>query len=271
MRHKAFNSLVKNGKLTGKEVGLMAIKDQVQIYDNYFKDGNLDNGLINQTQVDAMVAGLKRNNDLKDYNDIIELHDYLDRASIAFSLCKQGTKIAVLELTHLLSVMQMAENENIRLHQEPKSTMAEWCEKYMAEAIIKDQGDRITHLIEEINNSIQRCLIYIETVNLFADYIGLPEINNILGEVNIEDIARVNSLMEIIPKYCIKRYGNTANERPEMVLRADLKELLKPINIEALRPTMEATEKAADTLSFRIFGVQNGTEDFYKILRTTAN
>ena len=83
MRNKDLNTLLISGKLTGKEVGLMAIKDQAQIYDNYFKDGNLEKGLINQTQVDAMVAGVKEHKDLKDYNDLIELHNYLDRGQVS--------------------------------------------------------------------------------------------------------------------------------------------------------------------------------------------
>ena len=33
MINKDLNTLLKSGKLTGKEVGLMAIKDQVQIYE----------------------------------------------------------------------------------------------------------------------------------------------------------------------------------------------------------------------------------------------
>ena len=84
-------------------------------------------------------------------------------------------------------------------------------------------------------------LIIKEAVNLLSEYIEIPEINILLGEVNLIDkVIMINDLMESLP-HEIERYGITEGERPAEELKEELKNILKPIDLKNLKPSQEAT------------------------------
>jgi len=132
--------------------------------------------------------------------------------------------------------------------------------EYLAENFLSNYSLFVPIMVERIKSGIKESLVIKETLKLLAEYIDIPEIEIMLGEVTlIDNVYFINNLMQNIPDF-IFRYGGASE------LREKTKELLKLIDLKELRPSPEAIKKASKIINLDIF-VNNEEERIYKILR----
>lgn len=132
--------------------------------------------------------------------------------------------------------------------------------EYMAEHILNEYKYIIPVMFDRIKEGVKESLVIKETVKLIAEYIDIPEIEVLVGEVTlINNIVHLNDIMENIPDFIFRYSG--ADE-----LREKIKELLKPIKTKDLKPTPEAIKRARKFINIDIF-VNNEEERIYQILR----
>ncbi len=191
------------------------------------------------------------NNKVLNYPDIVD----------SFNMDKCGGGIAVLQ-PHVCYPTKDIDEQGYYKTPEPY-----WRKHYMAEAIL--EGDWIEFIVKataKLEYGIKECFVIKEAVNLLSEYIEIPEINILLGEVNLIDkVIMINDLMEILP-HEIQRYGIIEGERPAEELKEELKNILKPIDLKNLKPSKEATKKAKRIIDLKL--IKEGNQDrIYNILR----
>lgn len=141
---------------------------------------------------------------------------------------------------------------------EEKNTLLK--KEYMAENILNKYKYIIPVVLDRIKEGVKESLVIKETLKLLSEYIDIPEIEIMVGEVTlIDNIIHLNDVMESIQEVIFR--PGCASE-----LKKELKEVLKPIKTEDLKPTPEAIKKANKLINLDIF-VNNEEEKIYQILR----
>lgn len=123
-----------------------------------------------------------------------------------------------------------------------------WRWAYMAESFIEEWSKIMGVGLKMISTDYKTCYAIRETIRLLSEWYKLPEINAITREVDTGILESLNDIMEEIPDI-IERYGANEEEMStEEVIRA-LRKILKPINIDSLKPTKKALKEAKELIS----------------------
>jgi len=143
-----------------------------------------------------------------------------------------------------------------------------WRKQHMAEDFLEHRAKDFTTLLDRLKEALKECFVLQEAIRLFAEYTNIPEITVVVDDAAIDRMIYLvegfNALMVDMP-FGIGRYGFIDNERPVDELKAELADIFKPIDIDALKPSQQAIQKAKAIMSFDI--VKGDTERLYKILR----
>ena len=138
-----------------------------------------------------------------------------------------------------------------------------FAKRFMAETVLKERTEEIRHLLEEYMAALKLCFAIHTGVELIGEFIKVPDVTNLIGDVETAQIESLNSLMSIIPDM-IYRYNTFEEERPAKELKKELEELLQPIEIELLKPTSAAIENARKNIDFTT--IQGNAKKLYALL-----
>ncbi len=116
---KEIQTLLKKGKLTGDEVGKLMIQDLVATYHNFLK-GKEDQGLLTLAEMNTIISGIKKSEDIKRYNEYRHLLEYIVNAAKAYMIYEGSAEEYLWRIYFLLSEMRHAEEENERSFWKPR-------------------------------------------------------------------------------------------------------------------------------------------------------
>jgi len=116
---KEIQALLKKGKLTGDEVGKLMIRDLLATYHNFLK-GKEDQGLLTQAEMNTIINGLTKNEDIKRYNEYRRLLEYLVNATKAYMIHEGSVEEYLWKIYYFLREMRLAEEENERSFWQPR-------------------------------------------------------------------------------------------------------------------------------------------------------
>lgn len=111
---------------------------------------------------------------------------------------------------------------------------------FLAEHLLEgDTRDAIEYYIEVIKNSLIEIYSYNTAISIIKEKLDIDGLEIFYGDIEQRKdmIAILNDLFEQF--HDITRIGKVPNEKPTEELNAELRELLKPINIAELRPSKE--------------------------------
>ncbi len=253
------NKIIKQG-LTGEEVGKLMIKDLAFMYKQVLEGEKEPKNILSQAEIKALVDSVKTNKDIRDYNNYKKLFDYLKNLSPIFSIHYLDAESMWWKLYNIITKLHNAEKLNYVLRFKPQIKNTLLKKEYMAENILNEYKYIIPVILDRIKEGVKESLVIKETLKLLSEYIDIPEIEIMVGEVTlIDNIILLNDVMESIQEV-IFRPGDASE------LKKELKEVLKPIKTEDLKPTPEAIKKANKLINLDIF-VNNEEEKIYQILR----
>lgn len=140
-----------------------------------------------------------------------------------------------------------------------------WRKGYMSENLLLEHSEHITEWIEAYTRAVKEMYATQAAMSIIGDFIGVEDLGILIGNVNEDQIAALNNVMLSLPEDIV-RYGAGENERPANDVKAELKELLKPIKIKDLLPSSESLEHAKRNVDFTT--VQgNGTAFIQSLMR----
>ena len=142
-----------------------------------------------------------------------------------------------------------------------------WRQSKLAERFL-DYGGHIRLLLISYQEALKETLVVKTAVDLAARFLGVPELEYLVGEVDLLSAEILNRNMAELPGL-IGRRGFFPDERPEDELRAELGDLLRPIDVKKLKPTAQAKAKARRALDFSV--ARGQAERIYAILRGEAD
>jgi hypothetical protein len=116
---KEIQTLLKKGKFSGDEVGQLMIQNLVATYKNYLK-GKEDQGLLTLAEMNTIINGIKKSEDIKRYNEYRHLLEYIANAIKAYMIYEGSAEEYLWRIYFSLSEMQHAEAENARSFRQPR-------------------------------------------------------------------------------------------------------------------------------------------------------
>ena len=142
-----------------------------------------------------------------------------------------------------------------------------WRQANLAEKFLEG-GPYALLLLISYQDALKETLVVKVAVDLIARFLEVPELGNLVGEVDLAPAENLNRVMADLPGL-IRRRGFFSDERPEAELRAELAEVLRPIDVKKLKPTAQAKSKARRALDFSV--ARGQAEKIYAILRGEAD
>lgn len=265
--------------------------------------------VLSDEEKTALVNGLIEPEDIRRYNEFRYIHEYLVNAPTTFAFHEQIADSSSFRLLSILTNLSAAEDENAiqrhvpRImtqkqfdeltqsdslnapygvaiiqdqscvenidengHYQPPATF--WRRHYLAEKFLQSSISTVHSLLEKYNAAIQKCFAIATALQLIGEFIGVSSVSMLVSKVDTTRVDIMNNLMEDIPNH-VYRYGLYPDERPQDMLRDQLRSVLRPVDVEALMPTKLAITKARKFLNFATF--QGNINQFYAILLNGGN
>ncbi len=116
---KEIQTLLKKGKLTGKEVGQLMIRDLVTIYKNS-TTGKGETGLLTAAERSILVYGLTTSHDINRYRDFRGVYEYIVNAAKAFVMNEGIVEEHLWKIHYIFREMMNAEKENFMSRWQPR-------------------------------------------------------------------------------------------------------------------------------------------------------
>jgi len=138
-----------------------------------------------------------------------------------------------------------------------------WRRPYLAENVLTHKT-MMALTLGAYEAAIRESLVIKAAVEITGLFLEVPELSRLVGEVDLEPVANLNLIMAEIPGLICRR-DLFPGERPEEELRAELAELLRPLDVKKLKPTAKARARAKRAMDFSV--ARGNAEKIYKILR----
>lgn len=225
-----------SGKMTGKEVGMLMIKEFVK--QSLAPDGR---GLFTPSEAEAMMNKLPEE-ELKDYGDYWQLYIWLKTVTPAHSLYRMAAEKDFALLNLNISGVFNVEEERRRSGTEKEP---DWRTFSGAEKQLETKGlEQNQTLKHEVLESLKLAAMIETAFDIVGRLTGLQEINQLLRKTDEtplrEQIERIYSLLDLQATW---KMG--LNRHPEKYTE-QLEDLLKFPPIETLYPNKAAEEKAIE-------------------------
>lgn len=140
----------------------------------------------------------------------------------------------------------------------------EWRRQFLAESVLAHKKEELSRLLADYLAALREALVIKAAVGLMGKFVGVPEVESLVGEVNLNQTETLNEAMCRLPELIIRR-GVFPGERPAGELKAELAEVLVPLPTDQLKPTAAALRKARRAVDFST--AQGQSEKLYAILR----
>ena len=138
-----------------------------------------------------------------------------------------------------------------------------WRQPYLAERFLEPDSE-FSLLLLSYRATLKEVLVVKTAVDLIARFLQVPELSDLVGEVDLAPAETLNRMMGEIPSLICRR-ELFAGERSEEELRAGLAGLFRPIDVKKLKPSARAKAEARRVLDFSV--ARGQAEKMYKILR----
>ena len=196
--------------------------------------------------------------------DLIKCKDLYDNNILDF---REYLETLTLEDTNGIAILQQSgatyPKHNIDENGYYKEKDHYWRNYHMADALLKDHGEDIELLLRELKLNYKYAYAMKEAIKIIGNFIGVRDINILLGDIKESEITSLNMAMEHLTEE-ITRRNPEEGEMTETEIINQLKELLQPIRIKDLKPRAKDIKTAKEMIDFST--VQGSAIKFLSLL-----